>query len=173
MKCLVCARKLALFTALWPVIQSLRQTVRSDVRVTNESFFCEQVESVHQIWLKLLNQFTARAAQIYKLLNQISLSDAWRSLRLEIRHNSGVSDPAMNESFSAPVPQTVIELRKQFDSDRRPMSRWYAHVWTEHLHEGTKLKFLWFLIVYVKRWADEDKLVHFICFRHVKHPHFT
>ncbi len=109
----VCARNWTLFTALWPVIQSLRQMVR----VTNESFyFCEQVESVHQIWLKLLNQLTTRAAQIHKLLNQISLSDAWQSLRLEMRHSSGVSDPVMmNGSSNSPWTEETARLEPKTD----------------------------------------------------------
>ncbi len=47
-------------------------------------------EPVHQIGLNRLKQFAARAAQIYNLLNQISLSDAWQSLRLEMSQNTGV-----------------------------------------------------------------------------------
>ncbi len=54
-----------------------------------------------------------------------------------------------------------------------PMSHWYEHVWTEHLNEGAKYKFLWFLIVYVKMLADEDKFIHFLCFRHVEQTSFT
>ncbi len=131
---------------------------------TNHSFkpilFSELVEPVHQIRLKRLKQFTAGATQIYKLLNQNSLSDTWQSLWLKMSQSTGVSDPVMNESFRAPVPPTVTELSKQFDSDRRLMSRWYEHVWTQHLNEGAEWRFLWFLIVYVKRWADED---YFIC----------
>ncbi len=42
-----------------------------------------------------MNQFTTRAALIYKLLNQSSLVDAGQSLRLETSGN--VSDPVMNE----------------------------------------------------------------------------
>ncbi len=41
-----------------------------------------QFSSVHQIWLKRLKQFTAWAAQIYKFLNQNSLSDAWKRAKL-------------------------------------------------------------------------------------------
>ncbi len=60
-------------------------------------------------------------------------------------------DAGFTNSFSASVPPTV----------------------TERLNEG-KCKFLWCLSVYVTRWADEELMfIHFICFRHVKHPRFT
>ncbi len=52
----------------------------------NHSFeqiiFSELDESVHQIGLNRLNQFTVQAAQ--KLLNQNSLSDPWQSIWLEM-----------------------------------------------------------------------------------------
>ncbi len=129
---------------IWEQTRKKKNEKEKDIKLwsgsqTNHSFepvlFSELVESVHWIRLKRLKEFAARAAQIYKLLDQNSLSDAWQSLRLQ-----------MNELIQ----------RKQFDSDRRLMSRWDAHAWTKHLNEGVKLKILWFLTVYVKRWADED-----------------
>ncbi len=90
----------------------------------NHSFeqiiFSELDESVHQIGLNRLNQFTVQAAQIYKLLNQNSLSDPWQSIWLEMSQNSSISDPVMNELIQCFSPPAVTELRKQFDSDRRP-----------------------------------------------------
>ncbi len=68
-----------------------------------------------------------------------------------------------NHSFELIIFSELVE----------PMSRWYEHVWTKHLNEGAKYKFLRFLIVYVKMWADEDKFIHFIWFRHVKQWSFT
>ncbi len=123
-------------------------------------------------------------------LNQFIKSDwsFWTSSRLEQHRSTSYS---IKSHFQTPdshsswkwdtvaaylilwwwmVPQTVPERRKRLDSNRRPMSRWYSQVWTEHLNEGTKWTFLWLLIVYVKRRADE---VHFICFRHAKNPYFT
>ncbi len=105
------------------------------------------------------------------LANQNSLSDAWQSLQLEMSQNSSVL--WWINSCSASVPPPVTEVRKQFDSDLRPMSRWYAHVWTELLNEAEKVTFLWFLMVYVKRWTDQDYFVHLICSKHAKHPHVT
>ncbi len=59
---------------------------------TNHSFelvlFGELVEPVHCEMI----QFTVRAAQIYKLLNQNSLLEAWQSLWLKMSQNSGVYD---------------------------------------------------------------------------------
>ncbi len=52
--------------------------------------FNELVEPVHQLKLNHLKQFGARAAQIYKLLNQNSLSDALQFLRLEMSQNTVV-----------------------------------------------------------------------------------
>ncbi len=57
--------------------------------------------------------------------------------------NNSVSDPVMNE-LNWGISSTRTE------------DRWYEHVWTENLNEADKLKFSWFLIVYVKRWADKD-----------------
>ncbi len=87
-------------------------------------------------------------------LNQNSLSDAWQSLRLEMSRNTAVYLILwwMNW-FSAPVPPTVTELSKQFDSDRRQIRVWYVHTWTESLNErfyGFSL-FMWW-----KRWANEN-----------------
>ncbi len=107
--------------------------------------FSELVEPVHQIGPNHLKQIVAREAQIYKLLNNNCLSDAWQALRLEMSQNTSVSDPMMNQSFSS----------HWTDSDRRPMSHWYTHAWTEHLNKGAKLK-LWLLMVYVIRLVDED-----------------
>ncbi len=150
----VCAKNWTLFATLLPVIHSLKHTGWSDVRFLNKTFFWtgsfgELVEQVQQIRLKCLKQIMARAAQIYKLLYQNSLSDAWQSLRLKMSQNTGVW--SYDEwTDSAPVPPTVTELKKQFDSDRR------TDAWTELLNEGAKWRFFWFLNVYVKRWADED-----------------
>ncbi len=115
----------------------------------NHSFesvlFNELVEPVHQIGLNFLQQFTARAAQIYKLLNQNSLSDTWLTpTPTEMSQNSSVSDPVMNE---------LIQCSSSSNSHwtEETMSSWYEHVWTEHLNEGAKWMFLWFLIVYVKK----------------------
>ncbi len=73
----VCARNWTLFTTLLPVIQSLKWTDRSDVWFMNHSFepviFSESVNKIKQNYLK---QFMARAAQIYKFLNQNSLSNS-------------------------------------------------------------------------------------------------
>ncbi len=136
----VCARNSTLFTALLPVIQSLRQTVWSDVRFTNKFFWTGSFQ-----WTRWTSS------------NQNSLSDAWQSLQLEMSQNTAVYLILwwMN-GFSAPVPPTVTELSEQFDSDRRPMSCWYVHSRTESLNPSSKSKFLWFLMVYVKRWANED-----------------
>ncbi len=88
------------------VIQSLRQTVRSDVQFVKESFFWTgsfewTSWSSSSNRTEHLKQFMARVAQIYKFnpLNQNSLSDTWQSLRLEMSQNSGIYDPVMNESF--------------------------------------------------------------------------
>ncbi len=62
-------------------------------------------------------------AQIYKILNQNSLLDVHDS---QSDVYAGVYDSMMlvvDSSFSAPDPPSVTELRKQFDLDRRPMSR--------------------------------------------------
>ncbi len=68
---------------------------------TNHSFepvlFSELDESVHQIRLNHLKQFVAQAAQIYKLLDQNSLLDAWQSLWLEMSQYTGITDPMMNK----------------------------------------------------------------------------
>ncbi len=134
----VCERNWTLFTALLPVIQSLRQTVRSDVRFTNDSF----------VWFVQTNERHKWIIRLSELVESFTKSDwsIWNSARFQ-QHRS-YSDWKwakiaaylilwwMN-SFSAPVPPTVIELRKQFDSNWRPMSLLYAQVWTEHL-KGTK-----------------------------------
>ncbi len=87
----------------WEIVE--RETSVSDVPFTNEPLF----------WIGL-NQFTARAAQIYKLLNQISLSDAWQSLRLEMRHSSGVSDHVMmNGSSNSPWTEETARLEPKTD----------------------------------------------------------
>ncbi len=80
--------------------------------------FNELVEPVHQLKLNHLKQFGARAAQIYKLLNQNSLSDTLQSLRLEMSQNTVIwsYDADFADSFSSPVPPTVSELRKQKES---------------------------------------------------------
>ncbi len=87
-------------------------------------------------------------------LNQNSLSDAWLSLRLEMSRNTAVYLILWWMIwFSAPVPPTVTELSKQFDSDRRQIRVWYVHTWTESLNErfyGFSL-FMWW-----KRWANEN-----------------
>ncbi len=116
--------------------------------------FRELVKSIHQIELNGRKQFKARAAQICKLLNQNTLWGAWQSLRLKMSHNGGVSDPMMNELIQCSSSSNTHWT--DFDLDQRPMGRWYVNAWTKHLNEGVKLMFIWFLIVYVKRWADED-----------------
>ncbi len=100
--------------------QSLRPTLQSDVRFVNESFFwtdsfSELNKPVHQIVLNRLKQFTTRAAQIYKLLNQNSPSD----------QNISVYDPIML------VLGTHSGLQIWLCSD--------MHTWTKHLNEGAKL----------------------------------
>ncbi len=97
----------------------------------NDSFepglFSELDESVHQIRLNLLKQFAARAAQVYKLLNQNSLL-VMTSSRSE--DYTSVYDPMMlvfANSFSAPVPPTIHwlnSLRKQFGIE--PKNWWAA-----------------------------------------------
>ncbi len=68
------------------------------------------VEPVHQIGLNRLKQFTARAAQIYKLLHQNSLSDL-----------SAVSDPMMNELIQRSSPsnnhwtEETVQLKLKSD----------------------------------------------------------
>ncbi len=131
--------------------------------------FSELVKSIHQIELNGQKQFTAQAAQIYKLLNQNILWGAWQSLWLKMSITAVYLILWGMNWFNT----TVTELSKQFDSDRRPMSRWYVHAWTKRLNEGVKWMFIWFLVVYVKRWADEDYFIHFVCFRHAKHRRFT
>ncbi len=102
--------------------------------------------------LKCLKQFAARAAQIYKLLNQNSLSDAWQSLWLEMSQNSG--DPVMTElikgssSSNSHWTEETVRLGPKTDE---PL------IWpcvNRALEWMAKLTFLWFLIVYVERWAD-------------------
>ncbi len=87
-----------------------------NVSFTNESLFLIMFT---KSWTSSPNQtesseiVCARAAQIYKLLNQNSLSDAWQSLQIKICQKY-VHDPMMlvfADSFSAPVPPTVTELR--------------------------------------------------------------
>ncbi len=80
------------------------------------------------VWLKLLNQFTARAAQIYKLLNQISLSDAWQSLRLKMSQNSGVSDPVMNELIQRFSPSISLWTEETVRLGLKTMSMVWACV---------------------------------------------
>ncbi len=139
----VCARNWRLFSTLLPVIQSLN-------------------EPVHQNRLNRLKQFSAQTAEIYKLLNQNSLSDAWQSLGVERSPNSGVA------YLSMWWMNWVTELRKPIDSDWRLI--WACVNWT--LEWRAKWTVLFFYFVYVKRWADEGELILFICFRHAKHPCF-
>ncbi len=144
----VCARNWRLFSTLLPVIQSLN-------------------EPVHQNRLNRLKQFSAQTAEIYKLLNQNSLSDAWQSLGVERSQNCDLFMWWMNW-FSAPVSPAVTELRKPIDSDWRLI---WACV-NQTLEWRAKWAVLFFYFVYVKRWADEGEFILFIRFRHSKHPCF-
>ncbi len=92
-------------------------------------FFNELDESVHRIGLKHLKQFVAQAAQIYKLLDQNSLSDASQSLRLEMSQNTSVSDPVVNESFL----QQSLNWGNSSTRTEELMRCWCVHVWTEHV----------------------------------------
>ncbi len=70
--------------------------------------------SVQETEHYLQRYFQLKPAQIYKLLNQNSLSDVQESLRLDMSQNIGVYDPVMlffANSFSAPVPPTVTEIK--------------------------------------------------------------
>ncbi len=100
------------------------------------------VEPVHQIWLNSLKQFAARPAQIYMLLNKTHFRTPQSHSDLNWAEILANLILWWMNSFSASLPPTVTELRKQFDSDRRPISLWYAHAWTEHCNEEGKLKFL-------------------------------
>ncbi len=75
-----------------------------DAQFTNQSFEPNSFEPVLFWWTSLTsspNQTepykTVRTAQIHKLLNQNSLSDAWQLPRLEISQNTSVYDTMMNE----------------------------------------------------------------------------
>ncbi len=143
----VIERKWALFTTLLPVIQSLRQTVRSEVRLTNKSLF----RTSYFWWTSLTcspNRTEAsetvqgsNSTDLHVFQSKLTFRHAWQSLWLEIIQNTAYM-----------IPWCWFLLIQRSSSSN-------SH-WTEELRTKTNepliCKFLWFLMVYVKSWADED-----------------
>ncbi len=114
------------------------------VSQTNHSF-----EPVLFSELSSLNQTelseTARAAQIYKLLDQNWLPDSDSKWVNRFRENG------------------LTRTEDWWAADMCMMLMcWYVH--EPNTWSSTKGS----ITVYVKRWADEDWYIHFICFRHAK-----
>ncbi len=102
------ARNWTLFTTL--------QTFRSDVRFMKESFLWTY-SFFTKLDLTAWNGSSSTDLQVTP--SKLTFGCVWLSLQLEMSQNSGVSESMMNEVF----PATVSELRKQIDSNWRPMSR--------------------------------------------------
>ncbi len=86
----VCARNWTCFTSLLPVIQSLGQTVRSDVWFRNESFFWTGSFSWTS-WTRFTESSETVHGSDLLVTRTNSLLDASDS------HSDSVSDPVMNE----------------------------------------------------------------------------
>ncbi len=108
----------------------------------------ELVEPVHQIGLNRLKQFTARAAQIYNLLHQNSLSDL-----------SAVSDPMMNELIQRSSPsnnhwtEETVQLKLKSDE---PLICACVN-WRGKMKD--------FMISHSVKWWAAKMFIRFICFR--------